>query len=75
MINWNTVFSPRWLNEMRVQIGRDYEQQTPNGVGPGTSVTGGISFGMPNFLPRPKYPHEQRYQILDSVTYFRGRTR
>ena len=41
---------------MRVQIGRDNEQQTPNGVGPGTSVTGGIGFGMPNFLPRQKYP-------------------
>ena len=60
------------LNELRIQIGRDYEQQTPNGVGPGTSVTGGIGFGMPNFLPRPKYPYEQRYQVLDSVTYFRG---
>ena len=28
---------------------------------------------MPNFLPRQKYPFEQRYQVLDSVTYFRGR--
>ena len=72
VINWNTIFSPRSLNELRVQIGRDYEQQTPNGVGPGTSVTGGIGFGMPNFLPRPKYPYEQRYQVLDSVTSFRG---
>jgi hypothetical protein len=72
VINWNSIVSPRWLNELRIQLGRDYERQTPNGVGPGTSVTGGIGFGMPNFLPRPKYPHEQRYQILDSVTYFRG---
>ena len=73
VINWNAIISPRWLNEMRVQMGRDNEQQTPNGVGPGTSVTNGIGFGMPNFLPRQKYPFEQRYQILDSVTYFRGR--
>jgi hypothetical protein len=72
VINWNSIVSSRFLNELRIQIGRDYEQQTPNGVGPGTSVTGGIGFGMPNFLPRPKYPYEQRYQILDSVTYFRG---
>ena len=55
-----------------MQVGRDYEEQTPNGVGPSTAVTGGIGIGMPNFLPRPAYPHEQRYQILDNVTYFRG---
>ena len=35
-------------------------------------MTGGISIGMPNFLPRPAYPHEQRYQFLDNVTYFHG---
>ena len=35
-------------------------------------VTGGINFGMPNFLPRPKYPYEQRYQFLDSVTFYSG---
>jgi outer membrane receptor protein involved in Fe transport len=73
VMNWNSIISPRWLNELRVQLGRDYESQTPNGQGPGTSVTNGIGFGMPNFLPRPKYPYEQRYQILDSITYFRGR--
>ena len=72
VINWNSIVSSRFLNEMRIQIGRDNEQQTPNGVGPGTSVTGGIGFGMPNFLPRQKYPYETRYQVLDSVTYFRG---
>ena len=72
VVNWNSVLSQKWLNELRGQIGRDYEQQTPNAQGPGTSVTGGIGFGMPNFLPRPAYPHEQRYQILDNVTYYRG---
>lgn len=72
VINLNTVFNQKWLNELRGQIGRDYEEQTPNGVGPSTAVTGGIGIGMPNFLPRPAYPHEQRYQVLDNVTYFRG---
>ena len=72
VINWNSIVSSRFLNELRIQVGRDNEQQTPNGVGPGTSVTGGIGFGMPNFLPRPKYPYETRYQVLDSITYFRG---
>ncbi len=72
VINLTTVFSQRWLNELRTQIGRDYEEQTPNGPGPSTAVTGGIGIGMPNFLPRPAYPHEQRYQVIDNVTYFRG---
>jgi outer membrane receptor protein involved in Fe transport len=68
----NTVLNQHWLNEFRTQMGRDYEEQSPNGVPPSTTVTGGISFGMPNFLPRAAYPHEQRYQFLDSLTYYRG---
>lgn len=70
--NLNTVLSPALLNEVRVQIGRDNEEQVPNAPPPGTSVTGGISFGMPNFLPRPAFPHEQRYQFMDSISWFRG---
>jgi Carboxypeptidase regulatory-like domain len=70
----NTIVSQRTLNELRVQIGRDYEEQQPNSTGPGTTFTSsaGIGFGMPNFLPRFAYPHEQRYEILDAVTYYRG---
>ncbi len=68
----NTIVSQRTLNELRVQIGRDYEEQQPNSTGPGTTVTGGIGFGMPNFLPRFAYPHEQRYELLDAITYYRG---
>jgi outer membrane receptor protein involved in Fe transport len=72
VVNWNNIVSPRWLNELRLQIGRDNEEQTPNAPGPSTFTTSGIGFGMANFLPRGKYPHEQRYQLLDSVTHFRG---
>jgi hypothetical protein len=68
----NSILSQRWLNEFRTQVGRDYEEQQPNGLPPSTTVTGGINFGMPNFLPRPAYPHEQRYEFLDSLTYYRG---
>ena len=69
----NSVISQRWLNEARVQIGRDFEQQTPNSAtGPGTTVTGGIDIGIPNFLPRPKYPDERRYEFIDNVTYYAG---
>ncbi len=72
LLTLNSVFSPKLLNELRVQIGRDFEQQIPNAAGPGTTVTGGFSYGMPNFLPRPKYPDERRYQLLDAVTFFTG---
>jgi len=70
----NTVLSDRALNEFRAQIGRDYEEQQPNGVGPGTTFTSsaGIGFGMPNFLPRVAYPHEQRYQFVDAINYYHG---
>jgi hypothetical protein len=68
----NSILSPRWLNELRLQVGRDFEAQTPNAPGPGTSVTGGFSFGMPNFLPRPRYPDETRFQLVDSASYYAG---
>ena len=72
LVTFNSVVSARWLNEARVQIGRDFEAQEPNSPGPGTTVTGGIDLGMPNFLPRPKYPDEKRYQFVDNVTWYAG---
>jgi len=73
LFSLNSVVSDRWLNEARVQIGRDFEAQEPNTpTGPGTTVTGGIDVGIPNFLPRPKYPDERRYQFIDSVTLYHG---
>lgn len=68
----NTVLSPTWFNEARVQIGRDFEQQLPNGPGPSTTVTNGPSIGMPNFLPRLKYPDERRYQFIDTISHYMG---
>ncbi len=69
----NSVLSARWLNEVRVQIGRDFEAQLPNSpIGPGTTVTGGIDIGIPNFLPRTKYPDERRYQFVDNITFYAG---
>jgi hypothetical protein len=68
----NTVLSATWFNEARVQIGRDFEQQLPNGPGPSTTVTNGPSIGMPNFLPRAKYPDERRYQVMDTISHYMG---
>ncbi len=72
LFTFNSVLSARWLNEARVQIGRDFEAQEPNSPGPSTVVTGGITLGMPDFLPRPKYPDERRYQFIDNVTWYAG---
>jgi Carboxypeptidase regulatory-like domain len=72
VVSLNSVLSQRWLNEFRTQIGRDFEAQEPNSEGPSTTVTNGISFGMPNFLPRPKYPDERRYQFIDNISYYAG---
>jgi hypothetical protein len=72
LVTVNTILSQRWLNEARVQIGRDFEAQEPNDEGPSTTITGGIGFGMPNFLPRPKYPDERRVQFIDNVTWYSG---
>jgi hypothetical protein len=70
----NTVLSSKWLNEARVQIGRDFEAQEPNGIGPSTtfSSNAGIAFGMPDFLPRLKYPDEKRFQIIENVSWYAG---
>jgi hypothetical protein len=72
VVSLNSVLSQKWLNEFRTQIGRDFEAQEPNTDGPSTTVTNGISFGMPNFLPRPKYPDERRYQFIDNISYYAG---
>jgi hypothetical protein len=73
VLTLNSVLSNRLVNEFRTQIGRDFESQIPNSDGPGTNVTGGLNFGMPNFLPRPRYPDERRYQFIDNITYYAGK--
>jgi carboxypeptidase family protein len=72
LVSLNSVLGSRWLNEVRVQFGRDFEAQEANAPGPSTTVTGGFTFGMPDFLPRPKYPDEKRLQVLDVVSYYAG---
>ncbi len=72
VLSFNSVLSQRLLNEFRFQIGRDFEAQNPNSAGPGTTVDNGISFGMPSFLPRPRYPDERRYQVINNVTHYAG---
>ncbi len=69
----NSVLSSSLVNEARFQFGRDFEFQRPNVTDPGTGVSGGISFGMPNFLPRPAFPNEKIFQWVDNISWIRGR--
>lgn len=74
ILNFKVVstISSRVLNEARFQWARDFESQFPNAPGPSVSITNGISFGQPNFLPRPAFPNEQRWQYVDNVSWIVG---
>ena len=83
---WMWQATPRFSNELRVQYGRDfqYEQaQAPlpqePAVGPGGSAPevaigpDGFTFGSPSSLGRRAYPDENKVQLVDMVTWTRGR--
>ncbi len=70
---WNSMISPTFFSDLRAQWGRDFESQMPNGPGPYISVTNGINFGMPNFLPRAAYPNEKRWQVSQNLNWLHGR--
>lgn len=70
-----SVLSPSAVNEVRFQYSRDFEFQQPNGTGPSTTISnagGSFQYGMPNFLPRPAYPNEKRFQFVDDFSYLQG---
>jgi hypothetical protein len=80
----NSTISPTLLNEARFQWGRDNETQfsTPPQAGEPTNAVGGrspqvfiqngFSFGIPEFLDRPAFPDERRWQFADTVTLNAG---
>lgn len=45
----------------------------PLGLPPGVVLGSFITFGTPNFLQRPNFPDESRYQIADTVTWTHGK--
>ncbi len=72
-------------NELRYQVGRDFEfefAQPPitgepvssQGSSPQVTVNGvgGFVFGKPNFLDRPAFPKELRHQVADTTSWSRG---
>jgi Carboxypeptidase regulatory-like domain len=79
-----STISPTFLNEFRMQWGRDKETQfsqppiageptnAPGGRSPQTFIQNGLSFGMPDFLERAAFPDEKRWQFADTVTMTHG---
>lgn len=70
--DWNSTLSSTLVNDFRFQWARDLEFESPNFSGPSVSVSGITTYGEPNFLPRPAFPDEHRWQFTDTVSYLRG---
>src|SRR5687767_6742281 len=80
----SSTFGPTVVNEARVKIGVEdnYQFSTPplpgepttglNGRSPSVAITGGLTFGKPNFLERTHNPLEKNYQFVDNVTLTHG---
>lgn len=76
----SSTFGPSMVNEARVKIGKEdnYQFSTPplpgepttgpGGRSPSVAITGGLTFGKPNFLERTHNPLEKNYQFVDNVT-------
>src|SRR6185503_15368119 len=70
-----SLLSPNVVNEIRVQYSRDLEFQEANAPGPSVIINnlgGQMRYGMPDFLPRPQFPNEKRWQVADDFSYLVG---
>jgi hypothetical protein len=83
---WLLRVSPRVTQELRGQIARDLDFDTPQaplpqepaislgGFAPQVSIApNGFSYGTPSSAGRIAYPDERRVQLADTVTLVRGR--
>ena len=81
----NSSFSTAFTNELRYQVGRDFEfenGQNPisgepvssQGVSPQVFIglVGNFTFGKPNFLDRRAFPKEMRNQVADTFSWSHG---
>jgi outer membrane receptor protein involved in Fe transport len=81
----SSTLSSNLLNEFRFQWGRDNETQfsrapqageptnSIDGRSPQTFITNGLSFGIPEFLDRPAFPDERRWQFANTMTWTQGK--
>jgi len=70
--NWDTTISPSIVNNFRFQWGQDLEITGANFGPPSVGLSGVITYGMPNALPRPGEPNEHRIQLADIVSMTHG---
>ncbi len=83
---WLYRLAPLVTNEMRGQLARDLEYETPHtplpqepaisagGFAPQVSIApNGFSYGTPSSIGRIAYPEEHRLQLADTFTLARGR--
>jgi Carboxypeptidase regulatory-like domain/TonB dependent receptor-like, beta-barrel len=82
-----STFGPTLTNQFLFLYGRDFEFEfgqasiagepiaPQTGVSPQVAISGTASFtfGLPNFLPRPAFPDETRYQFADTLSWSHGR--
>jgi len=73
-----SALGPTVANEARFQFGEDFEFETANHSGPSftlgsSSGVAAADLGMPDFLPRGKFPDETRYEWVDNLSWTRGR--
>jgi hypothetical protein len=71
--DWEHVFTASLVNVARFQWSRDLEVTGGNAPGPNVSITGLEAYGLPNALPRPAFPDEHRWQMLDTLSKNVGR--
>lgn len=70
-LGWSRTFSPRVLNELRLQWNYNKFDVTPNDpIGPELSLAGFGFFNRDIFLP--SFTTTRRYEIVDNVSYSRG---
>ncbi|MFN2509852.1 MAG: carboxypeptidase regulatory-like domain-containing protein [Pyrinomonadaceae bacterium] len=79
-----STLTPTLLNEARVKVGKEdlFQFSTPplpgepttglNGRSPSVAITGGLTFGKPNFLERLHNPLEKNFQLVDNISLSRG---
>ncbi len=87
-----STLTSKLVNELRGQVGRDWEYEFSQPALPGepttapaypgvttagtrspqTFINNAFTFGVPEFLERPSFPDERRFQIADTVTYTTG---
>ena len=66
-----TTLSPRTVNELRFQWGRDLQFEFSDVPPPNVSVNG-FAYGRATYLERTEYPNEHHDQAADNITLIRG---